>query len=216
MRFAAAFEAVRIGTDFSGLGSFELAAGKVARVLGLEPVNMFASDVDKNCQRMILEHYRPHKFFPDISRRDHGAAPECDWYGAGFPCQPFSSAGLGLGINDQRNRGVLLADSLAYVKVKKPSLVVYENVRGLLHAKHAPLLAWRLQALQEAGYRTFVQVLNTADFRVPHHRERVYVVAIRSDRLRRAFTWPMPTACPALDTFLGALPGIDGPQGSLA
>ena len=207
-------QAMRVGTDFSGLGSFELAAERVARLIRRVPVNVFASDVDAKCQRMMLANHSPCKFFPDITQRDHAAAPECDWYGAGFPCQPFSTAGSGLGINDQKNRGLLVADSLDYVTSKRPSLVMYENVLGILSQRHRPLLEWVLEKLSQAGYRTFSRVLNTADFHIPHHRERVYIVAIRSDKLRRAFTWPNPTGSPPLDSFLGTNPRIDGRRGS--
>lgn len=173
---------------------------------------MFSCDVNKHCQFMLLKNHLPERFYPNVTKRDHAAAPAVDWYGAGFPCQPFSTAGLGLGVNDHKERGLLVASALAYVQAKKPALVMLENVAGIMHQKHLPLLAFVLYTLQEAGYRTFYQVLNTRDFGIPHHRQRLYIVAIRSDALKRNFTWPVPTGSVPLDQFLSSgstgLPGL--------
>ena len=138
----------------------------------------------------------------------------CDWYGAGFPCQPFSSAGLGLGVDDCQKRGLLVADSLAYVVSKRPSLVVYENVKGIMDKKHASLLQWVIKTLEDNSYRVYTRLLNTQDFGIPHHRLRLYIVGIKSSRLRRAFRWPAPIPCPPLDEFLGH-DGDDGRPGFL-
>lgn len=203
-----------MGSDFSGLGSFELAAERVGRVIGRTTVNMFSCDVNRHCQKMLLENHRPFKFYPDITQRDHQSMDCCDWYGAGFPCQPFSSAGLGLGVDDCQKRGLLVADSLAYVVSKRPSLVVYENVKGIMDKKHASLLQWVIKTLEDNSYRVYTRLLNTQDFGIPHHRLRLYIVGIKSSRLRRAFRWPAPIPCPPLDEFLGH-DGDDGRPGFL-
>ena len=192
-----------MGTDFSGLGSFELAATRVAAVLGRTVDICFSCDTDPHCQQMLLENHCPLTFFPDITQRDNTKAAAVDSYGAGFPCQPFSSAGLGMGIHDLRQRGLLVADSLAYVEAKKPSLVIYENVTGILQKKHAELLQWVLTSLKDMQYKVHMTTLDTEDFGVPHHRPRVYIVCIKTSCLRRSFAWPAPVACVPLDEFLG-------------
>ena len=159
---------------------------------------MFSCDADKDCQMVLLENHRPRIFYPDVAMRAHDEAPAVDWYGAGFPCQPYSAAGLGLGIHDAQSRGVLVAHSLEYVRCKLPSLVIFENVTGILMLKHRPMLLWLLKVLQDLGYQTFVKVLNTKNYGIPHNRARVYIAAIKSSELKRAFVWPTEFA-PALD-----------------
>lgn len=179
-----------------------MAAHRVAKVLGYSAVNMFSSDVNKDCQRILLQHNCPHKFYPDIRARSNSTAPGCDWYGAGFPCQPFSMAGLHLGVNDHQERGLLVANSLDYVEKKRPGLVILENVPGILTRPHLKLVAWIIRTLQSFGYQTWQQILNAADFGVPHHRSRVYIVAILHSKLRRNFQWPVPVPTLPLDEFL--------------
>ena len=197
-------EAILVGSDFSGLGSFELAATRVLPRFGRTAENVFSCETFKPAQEILLRYFKPERLFPDITTRVVKETPHVQWYAAGFPCQPFSMAGVGEGINDAA-RGLVVNHSLDYVEYARPELVLYENVRGLLQAKHRALLAHVLVRLQDAGYRCFYRLLNTADFGIPHQRERVYVVAIRQDRLRRPFNWPAPEPCPPLDVFLGGL-----------
>lgn len=201
-------QAIKLGTGFSGLGCFELAAQRVAEVLGHVTEVMFSCDANKDCQMVLLENHRPRVFYPDVAMRAHDQAAAVDWYGAGFPCQPFSNAGLGMGIDDARSRGLLVAHSLEYVRCSQPSLVIYENVTGILQKKHRPLLLWLLRVLQDLGYQTWVRVLNTKNYGIPHNRARVYIVAIKSRALKRAFVWPTEfDPAPDLDVFLTG-PGL--------
>lgn len=145
-------QAVRVGSDFSGMGCFELAAERVAQVLGLETVNVFSCDTNKHCQFMLLNNHLPERFYPNITARDHYNAPEVDWYGAGFPCQPFSSAGLRLGVDDHKERGLLVASSLAFVEAKKPVLAMFENVAGIMQKNICPCL--RLSSIRSSRLAT--------------------------------------------------------------
>ena len=114
-----------------------------------------------------------------------------------------------------KERGLLLAHSLSYVVSKRPKLVVYENVPGLLRKRHQALMAWLLLTLEEAEYRWWYTVLNTNSFAIPHNRRRLYIVGIQTRHLRRAFTWPTPLPrAPAIDEFLE--PNVTGkPRRSL-
>ena len=163
---------------------------------------MFSCDLNKNCQQVLLSYHCPQRFYPDITTRDNSRAPAGDWYGAGFPCQPFSSAGLGEGVDDNKERGLLVANSMDYVQTHKPVLVVLENVTGILSAKHLPLVTWVINTLNNLGYQTSQRILNTRDYGVPHYRRRFYVVALLRSRIRRSFSWPTPVDCIPLDEFL--------------
>ena len=113
-------QAVLIGTDFSGIGSFEQAAHKVLDRLGYKGVNMFCCETNRQCQRILLQYQCPHKLYANITYRNASSAPHVQWYGAGFPCQPFSNAGLQLGVKDHLNRGLLVAHCVDYIQCKKP------------------------------------------------------------------------------------------------
>ena len=139
--------------------------------------------------------------FPDVTGRNHNQAPPCDWFAAGFPCQPFSTAGLNQGVLEER--GLLVQHTLRYLDAKRPELVLLENVAGLLQTKkHRPLLAFVLVSLQESGYRTWHKIVNSVDHGLPQHRPRLYIVAIQSARVRRSLAWPEPVPCLPVDEFL--------------
>ena len=76
------------------------------RNLKLEFAHVFSCESDLHARKTIGANFPPMVFYSDItSRINDETVPETDVYVAGFPCQPFSSAGLGLGFDDQRNRG---------------------------------------------------------------------------------------------------------------
>ena len=198
------YKVIRVGSDFSGMGSFELAAKNVAQVLNVNLDCVFACEKDPKCQSVLLDNHCPEIMYAEVDQRDHLQAPACDWFGAGFPCQAFSICGKGQGIHDQKDRGLLVAHSLDYVRVHLPRLVLLENVVGLTYTQHRPLLAWILVALQDLGYECYHKVLNTAHFGIPQRRERLYIVAILKHRLKRPFLWPEPVPTPPLDEFLSS------------
>lgn len=88
----------------------------------------------------------------------------------GFPCQPFNIAGEKKGFND--TRGTLFFDIERILKEKKPKVVVLENIKHFKSHDKGNTLKVVLTALQELGYTTNWQVLNTKDFGVPQNRER--------------------------------------------
>lgn len=137
----------------------------------------------------------------------------------GVPCQPFSFGGKHRGHADDRN---LFPAMLRAVREVAPSAVIIENVKGLLRVRFRPYFEYTLRQLEmpefgpkedegweehdarlraakltypRAGgltYRVHHKLLNSADFGVPQVRERVFIVAYRSDL---GATWrpPMPT-----------------------
>ena len=117
---------------------------------------------------------------------------------AGFPCQPYSSAGKGMGLLDERNRAHTIFPLLEYIKLQQPRVVMLENVSGLLK-QHKETLIAILEALKSIRdnmtggqcYAVSYRLLNTQNFNVPQHRERVYIVCIKlCGRRTVPFTWP--------------------------
>lgn len=92
----------------------------------------------------------------------------------GFPCQAFSVAGKRGGFDD--TRGTLFFQIARFAKQIKPRLLFLENVKGLLSHDQGNTFGTILHTLDELGYDTEWQVLNSKNFGVPQNRERVFIV----------------------------------------
>jgi len=115
--------------------------------------------------------------------------PEVDGIIGGPPCQSWSEAGAGRGIND--HRGQLFHEYIRILKAKKPKFFLAENVSGILHMKHRDALNEILNQFKQAGYLVYYQLLNANDYGVPQDRKRVIVVGIRND-ITNKFQFPAP------------------------
>ena len=120
--------AVRVGTDFSGMDTVLWALHDA----GVPIDHVFSCENHAPCMKLIMHHHAPRKLYVDIERRYPRTTPAVDVYVAGFPCQPFSSAGLCLGSEDPA-RGTLANHCLKYIEAQRPRVVVLENVLGLFH-----------------------------------------------------------------------------------
>ena len=104
----------------------------------------------------------------------------------GPPCQSFSAAGRRAsgvpGINDAR--GTLFAEYVRILTAVRPAGFLFENVYGITGANNGA--AWRdiQEAFRAAGYRLFCRILDTADYGVPQHRERLIIVGVREGEFR--------------------------------
>jgi DNA (cytosine-5)-methyltransferase 1 len=107
----------------------------------------------------------------------------------GPPCQSWSNAGSGRGILD--HRGLLFFDFIKIIREKQPLFFVAENVEGLLAERNKAAYDLIFSGLKNAGYRVNPQVLNSADYRVPQNRKRVFFVGYRED-LDLEFSFPEP------------------------
>lgn len=111
--------------------------------------------------------------------------PDGDILTAGFPCQPFSSAGNRRGVHD--SRGMLYKECLRIIEDKMPKVFVFENVRGLLSTKYidgrnlADVILEDLEGLGGIGYDVVYQLMNASDYNVPQNRYRVLFVGVRKD-----------------------------------
>ena len=133
------------------------------------------SEVDKHAVELYNKNFPNIKNFGDITKIQTEELPDFDLFTGGFPCQPFSTAGLGLGELDMR--GTLFYDIIRIVTKKKPEFVLLENVKGFLSKKHRPTLHKIISEFENLGYKIFVELLNTKDFGIPQNRERVWIFA---------------------------------------
>jgi DNA (cytosine-5)-methyltransferase 1 len=160
---------MRVFEAFAGYGgaSFGLKkSGLEHEVIGFSEYDKFASE--------IFELNHPGiKNYGDITQINPKDLPDFDLFTGGFPCQPFSSAGIGLGELDVR--GTLFYDILRICEEKKPKHILLENVRGLTVGKHKETFLKIQSELRRIGYSLDWKILNTKDYGIPQNRVRVWI-----------------------------------------
>jgi DNA (cytosine-5)-methyltransferase 1 len=100
--------------------------------------------------------------------------PDHEMLTAGFPCPSYSIAGKRKGFKDPR--GIVFFEICRIAKVKRPQLLLLENVKGLLNHDEGRTFAIILSSLSELGYDLEWEVFNSKNYAVPQHRERVYII----------------------------------------
>ena len=183
---------LRVGTDCSGIE----APIQALMQLNIPFKHVFCSDIDKFVIQSIKANYKPEIIFGDkdglfkdgdITKRNIDDVPDIDLYIAGFPCQPFSSAGDRRGLNDPR--GTVFYSCLKVIETKQPKYFILENVKGLM--THDKGNTWNimcnlLKELERFGYIVKWKLLNTKDYGIPQNRERIYIVGCKD----KDFEWP--------------------------
>lgn len=123
---------------------------------------------------------KPIKNWGDITKINPDELPDFDMFMGGFPCQPFSSAGMQKGEEDPYGRGTMLGHIIRICKVKKPKYIFLENVKGFTHGKFQPIHDQLIKDLKEMGYGEnplAKAVLNSKDYGIPQNRERLWMFA---------------------------------------
>ena len=123
----------------------------------------------------------------DIQEIKSNEIPECIGIIGGPPCQSWSEAGAGRGINDIR--GKLFYEYIRIVADKQPLFFFAENVRGILSSRHTKAFTNILNQFRKIGYGISYQLLNSNDFNVPQDRKRVIIVGYH-EKLGGTFQFP--------------------------
>ncbi len=166
---------MRVFEAFAGYGgaSFGLRkSGLEHKVIGFSEVDKFASEIFQLNHPGIPN-------FGDITSIKPDDLPDFDLFTGGFPCQPFSSAGIGKGELDVR--GTLFYDILRICRAKKPQHILLENVRGLTIGKHKQTFEKIKSELRKLGYSLDWRILNTKDYGIPQNRVRVWIYGYLGD-----------------------------------
>jgi len=190
---------------FAGIGgtrlAFEAVGGKC----------VFTSEWDKYaCQTYRANHQDDHEIRGDITKVACKEIPDHDILVAGFPCQPFSLAGVSKknslgrqhGFLDQ-TQGTLFFDIARILEAKRPKAFLLENVKNLRSHDKGKTFKIILSTLRELGYSVHDRVID-AKCMVPQHRERIYMVGFRDNE---EFDWdalvfPQTGEGPLLKTIL--------------
>jgi DNA (cytosine-5)-methyltransferase 1 len=152
---------------------------------------VFTSEWNTFAQTTYLANYYDgpdHVFAGDITKIEASDIPEHDVLLAGFPCQPFSLAGVSKKNSLGRAhgfrcdaQGTLFFDVARIIEHCHPKVVLLENVKNLLsHDGGKTFAVIRATLTEELGYDISVRVIDARCF-VPQHRERIFIVGVRRD-----------------------------------
>ena len=193
---------------FAGIGGFRIAFQN----LGGKCV--FSSEWNKYAQKTYEANFGEVPF-GDITKIDENKIPDHDLLVAGFPCQPFSIAGVSKknslgrshGFEDE-TQGTLFFDIKRIIKKKKPKVFLLENVKNLVSHDNGNTFKIIKRTLEDLGYKIYKQVLD-GKFYVPQHRERIVIVGFRKKyfREKEEFSFPAPLEeTPKLSSILHSNP----------
>ncbi len=170
---------------FSGIGGFRLGMEQAGHIcLGHIEIDKFAN---KSYEAIFGKEDLIGSDITEITNDEWKKyRGKVDCICGGFPCQAFSIAGNRRGFKD--TRGTLFFEILRAAEEIQPSYLFLENVRGLLSHDEGKTFQTMLAAMDELGYDAEWKVLNSKNFGVPQHRERVYIVGhLRGRNTRKIF-----------------------------
>jgi len=180
---------IRIGTLFSGIGAVEHALER----LGLNHEIVFAGDIDPFVKKSYFANHKIleknwHDDVTTFSAKKYKY--KVDILVGGSPCQSFSMVGKRAGLKD--TRGTLFYDFARIIDECRPKVFIFENVRGLL--SHDEGKTWRViqDVFHSLGYNINSQTLNSKDYGIPQHRERIFVVGFRNRKKDFSFPGTIP------------------------
>lgn len=202
---------------FAGIGGFRM---------GFESVGgtcVFTSEWDPHAQATYQANFGDQEVYGDITKIPAAEIPDHDVLLAGFPCQPFSIAGVSkknaLGRKhgfECKTQGTLFFDVERVIEAKRPKIFVLENVKNLQShdgGRTFEVIRWTLE--DKLGYRLSKRVIDARGF-VPQHRERIFIVGVRPD-LGDAFDFsdvriPRSDDGPKLGSILHPEDGSEEPE----
>lgn len=171
---------------------------------------VFSSEWDKNCQKTYYANFGEIPY-GDITKINAKDIPNHDILVAGFPCQPFSIAGVSkknsmgraTGFAD-KTQGTLFFDVCRIIAEKRPKAFMLENVKNL--KSHDKGNTWKVikSSLEELNYSVYSGVFDGQNF-VPQHRERVLIVGFDKERYGEVpfeFDYNTPDKKPVLKDIL--------------
>ncbi|HGO8417282.1 TPA: DNA cytosine methyltransferase [Neisseria meningitidis] len=177
---------IRLATVFSGIGAVEQAFHR----LNLNHTIVFAGDIDPYVKKSYLGNYKLNEDFwhNDITQFDaRKFRNQVDILVGGSPCQAFSMVGKRAGLED--TRGTLFYEFARVVDEVQPKIFIYENVKGLLN--HDNGKTWKVvkSVFYSLGYDLYFQIMNSKDYGIPQHRERIFVVGFHTPPIN-SFQFP--------------------------
>lgn len=163
---------------FAGLGGIRLGFENAFKEKGFEPVCVFSSEIKDYAVRAYKNYFDDEKVAGDITKIPATDIEDFDFLLGGFPCQPFSSAGLGLGFED--TRGTLFFEIERILREKQPYGFLLENVEGLINHDDGRTLSIITDHLKKLNYYVSYRLIDSQYFGLAQSRKRVYIVGTKN------------------------------------
>ena len=187
---------------FAGVGGMRISLSKALRKLGYVDECKLYSEINSYSQQTYNENFPETKLIEDIKSIDKKnidqIIPDHDILLAGFPCQPFSTAGISKRKNlkraygfEDKDQGDLFFNILDILNTKKPRAFVLENVQNLKNHQGGKLLNKILKELRKNYYVPEPQVLDAQNFGLAQRRRRIFIVGFLN--FNGDFKFPNPT-----------------------
>jgi len=155
---------------FSGIGGFRIAADcRSFRTL-------WANDLSSKACAIYRSQFGGGELLEGDVHECVASVPSHDLLTAGFPCQPFSSAGKKEGVRDPR--GTLFQVIIDVLRLRQPKFFILENVKRLLTMEQGLHFATILASLAELNYDIEWRLLNAMHFGLPQNRQRVFLIGM--------------------------------------
>ncbi len=165
------------GADCGMLGGFDFNETHYER-LPFELV--YAADIDKKAVATHKENFQTEQLVcKDICETPSSEIPDHNVLVGGFPCQSFSTVNPTKDPFDDRAN--LYKQMVRIARDKQPEICIAENVKGLMTLHGGAIFKRVVQAFNDAGYKTYHRLINSADYGVPQKRERMIMVCVRKD-----------------------------------
>lgn len=162
-------EDVNVQSLFSGILGTELDLPERFRLTGTCEYDKYASDVIRFHKPEVPNYQDATKF---VERDD---VVPFNLLTFGFPCQPFSAAGLRQGFEDEKGRGNLIYNVFDILQKHKPKYFLAENVKGLLSHDGGKTIIQILTGLSQLGYELDFELVNSKHYGLAQNRERIFI-----------------------------------------
>ena len=166
---------------FAGMGGIRLGFSNGLKNCGISSECVFSSELKDYAIKVYKGYFGNETISGDITQIPAEEIPDFDFLLAGFPCQPFSSAGQRLGFAD--TRGTLFFEIERILKYKLDNGTpaegfLLENVEGLINHDNGKTLATIIEHLKALGYDVNYQLLDSQYFGLAQSRKRVYITGL--------------------------------------
>lgn len=179
---------MKCASFFTGVGGIDLGFDRA----GFKTI--YANEIDKFAVDTIRANFNFFVDHRDINDVKTSEIPDFDIMLAGFPCQAFSIAGYKQGFNDEKGRGNLYFELERIFKIKKPSIILLENVKNLVSHDKGKTFEVILESLKNHNYHVKYQILNACEYgNIPQNRERIYIVCFKDIKIHQRFKFPNNT-----------------------
>jgi DNA (cytosine-5)-methyltransferase 1 len=186
---------IKTKSNSQKLNMIDLFAGTGAFTLAFQLTNnvnvVFGNDMVEHSKKIYDENFNHKLTLKNLNEVKVEDIPSHHILTGGFPCQPFSIAGLQEGFKDERSN--VFWKILSIIDYHQPKCVILENVKNLVSHDENKTFTTIKENLQKRGYYICYKVLNTAEITgIPQHRERIYIVCVKSKKVFDKFSLDFP------------------------